>query len=59
MRGVLRWIALVLLAFVALQLFFVARIAAMAWLDPESTSFQRSEAWAQLRQDGGLHWRQQ
>ena len=41
MRGVLRWIALVLLAFVALQLFFVARIAAMAWLDPESTSFQR------------------
>ena len=59
MRGVLRWIALVLLAFVALQLFFVARIAAMAWLDPESTSFQRSEAWAQLRQDSGLHWRQQ
>ena len=59
MRALLRWIVLVLLALVALQLFFVARIAAMAWLDPESTSFQRSEAWAQLRQDGGLHWRQQ
>ena len=59
MRGALRWMALVLAAFLALQLYFVARIAAMAWLDPESTSFQRSEAWAQLRQDGGLHWRQQ
>ncbi|MBS0506499.1 MAG: monofunctional biosynthetic peptidoglycan transglycosylase [Proteobacteria bacterium] len=59
MRGLLRWIALVLLAFVALQLFFVARIAAMAVIDPESTTFQRSEAWGQLRQDGSLHWRQQ
>ncbi|MBS0291900.1 MAG: monofunctional biosynthetic peptidoglycan transglycosylase [Proteobacteria bacterium] len=59
MRGLLRWITLVLLAFVALQLFFVARIAAMAVLDPESTSFQRSEAWMQLQQDGRLRWRQQ
>ena len=59
MRGALRWMALVLAAFLALQLYFVARIAAMAWLDPESTSFQRSEAWAQLRQDGSLRWRQQ
>ncbi len=59
MRALLRWIALVLLAFAGLQLFFVARIAAMAVLAPESTSFQRSEAWAQLRQDGGLRWRQQ
>lgn len=59
MRALLRWIALVLLAFVALQLFFVARIAAMAVLDPESTSFQRSEAWAQISLGGGLRWRQQ
>lgn len=59
MRALLRWIALVLLAFVALQLFFVGRIAAMAVLDPESTSFQRSEAWAQISQDGPLRWRQQ
>ncbi|MHA7598872.1 monofunctional biosynthetic peptidoglycan transglycosylase [Alicycliphilus sp. T452] len=59
MRALLRWIALVLLALVALQLFFVARIAAMAVLDPESTTFQRSEAWAQLRGGGGLRWRQQ
>ncbi|MBS0599042.1 MAG: monofunctional biosynthetic peptidoglycan transglycosylase [Proteobacteria bacterium] len=59
MRGALRWIALVLLAFVALQLFFVARIAAMAVLDPESTTFQRSEAWSQLQDSGTLRWRQQ
>ncbi|WP_367067630.1 transglycosylase domain-containing protein [Oryzisolibacter sp. LB2S] len=59
MRALTRWIALVLLAFGGLQLFFVLRIAAMAWLDPQSTSFQRSEAWAQLSQSGDLRWRQQ
>lgn len=59
MRGVLRWVALVLLALLALQLFFVARIAAMAVLAPESTTFQRSEAWAQIAGGDGLRWRQQ
>jgi len=59
MKGLLRWIGLVLFAALALQLFFVGRIAAMAVLDPESTTFQRSEAWAQLRERGGLRWRQQ
>jgi monofunctional biosynthetic peptidoglycan transglycosylase len=29
----------------ALQLYFVARIALMAVVDPQSTTFQRSEAW--------------
>ena len=55
----LRWVGLVAVAFVALQLFFVARIAAMAVIDPESTSFQRSEAWAQLSTTGRVRWRQQ
>jgi len=59
MKGLLRWMGLVLFAAVALQLFFVARIAAMAWIAPESTSFQRSEIWAQAHERGGLHWRQQ
>ena len=36
------WMAL---AGVGLQLFFVARIAAMAVVAPESTAFMRSEAW--------------
>lgn len=59
MKALLRWIGLVLFAAAALQLFFVVRIAAMARIDPESTSFQRSEAWAQARERGGLRWRQQ
>jgi monofunctional biosynthetic peptidoglycan transglycosylase len=35
----------ILLAGVALQLFFVARIAMMVVVDPTSTAFMRSEAW--------------
>jgi monofunctional biosynthetic peptidoglycan transglycosylase len=58
-KAVLRWVALVLLAFVALQLFFVGRIAAMAVVDPESTSFQRSEAWRIANERDRLRWRQQ
>ena len=58
MKALLRWVALVLMALVALQLFFVLRIAAMVVIDPQSTSFQRSEIWTQLRGEG-LHWRQQ
>jgi monofunctional glycosyltransferase len=38
-----QWLALLLLCFLALQLYFVARIALMRVVDPESTSFQRSE----------------
>lgn len=58
MKAVLRWIALLLLAFVALQLFFVGRIAAMAILDPESTTFQRSEAFRIASERHRLPWRQ-
>ncbi len=45
MRALLRWVLCLLTAGLALQLFFVARIGVMAWVDPQSTSFQRSEAW--------------
>ncbi len=58
MKALLRWIALVAFAALALQLFFVVRIAAMVVVDPQSTSFQRSEIWTQL-QGGELQWRQQ
>ena len=58
MRAIVRWAALVLLAFVALQLFFVGRIAAMAVLDPESTTFQRSEAFRIASEKHRLPWRQ-
>ncbi|HSV79959.1 MAG TPA: monofunctional biosynthetic peptidoglycan transglycosylase [Ramlibacter sp.] len=59
MTALLRWIGLVLLAFIALQLFFVGRIAVMAIVDPESTSFQRSEAWRIATEKDRLRWRQQ
>lgn len=59
MKAVLRWLALVLLAFMALQLYFVGRIAAMTVVDPESTTFQRSEAWRIAHERDKLRWRQQ
>ncbi|NMM86938.1 monofunctional biosynthetic peptidoglycan transglycosylase [Rhodococcus sp. SRB_17] len=59
MKPLLRWIGLVLLALLALQLFFALRIAAMAAIAPESTSFQRSEAWVQWADTGTVRWRQQ
>ena len=59
MKALARWVALLLLAALGLQLFFIGRIAAMAWVAPQSTTFQRSEAWALWRSPGGLHWRQQ
>lgn len=59
MKALARWVALLLLAALGLQLFFVARIAAMAWAAPQSTTFQRSEAWALWHGPGGLRWRQQ
>lgn len=59
MKALLRWLGLVVIAVVALQLFFVARIAAMAVVAPESTAFERSEIWAQLASKGQVRWRQQ
>lgn len=59
MKALFRLIGLGLLAGLALQLFFVARIALMAVVDPESTAFQRSEAYLIARNTGSLKWRQQ
>jgi monofunctional glycosyltransferase len=58
MRAVLRWLLLLVLAGVALQLFFIGRIALMAVVDPQSTTFQRSEAWRIATQKDRLRWRQ-
>ncbi len=60
MKALARWVLLVAVAFIALQLFFVLRIALMAVVAPESTSFQRSEAW-RIAHEGknGLRWRQE
>jgi monofunctional glycosyltransferase len=59
MKALLRLLGLVLLAGLGLQLYFVARIALMAVLDPESTTFQRSEAYLVVKKTGSLKWRQQ
>ena len=59
MKALLRLLGLVLLAGLALQVYFVARIALMAVVDPESTAFQRSQAWLVARHTGSLKWRQQ
>jgi monofunctional glycosyltransferase len=67
MKALLRWVALVVAAAAALQFFFLSRIALMATVDPQSTSFQRSEAWRIAKHKAGpsttlrisLRWRQQ
>ena len=59
MRAFGRWLLLLLLAFVGLQLFFVLRVLSMPWVMPESTAFQRSQAWQIVMRDGQLPWRQE
>jgi monofunctional biosynthetic peptidoglycan transglycosylase len=55
----LRLLLLVLLCTLALQLVFLARVALMIVVDPQSTAFQRSEAWRLLRADQPWRWQQQ
>lgn len=58
LKTFLRLISLVALALVCLQLFFLLKIAFMHVLSPQSTSFQRSEAWRIVVKRGELPWRQ-
>ncbi|WP_296494559.1 transglycosylase domain-containing protein [Rhodoferax sp.] len=59
MKSFWRWFGLVALTMLLLQLFFVARIVTMLVIDPQSTAFQRSEAWRVATQKDTLRWRQQ
>jgi monofunctional biosynthetic peptidoglycan transglycosylase len=59
MKAIARWIALFLLAACALEAFFIARIALAATMDPQSTAFQRSEAFRIARAKGRLRWSQE
>ena len=58
-----QWLLWVALAGIALQIFFVARIALMAVVAPESTAFMRSEAWRiaehSVEKDASWHWAHQ
>ena len=55
----LKLLALVVVSLVALQLYFIARVALMAVVDPQSTTFQRSEAWRLLTEKHHIAWSQQ
>ena len=57
-RPLFRFLLLLLVAWMSLQLFFLARIAVMARVAPESTSFERSEAWRIATTKDRLRWGQ-
>ncbi len=54
-----RLLALVLLCALALQIYFLARVLLMVVIDPQSTTFQRSEAWRLATEKHELRWSQQ
>ncbi len=58
MKALLRWLGLVALALLALELFFVARIACMVLVNPQSSTFERSEIWRLSQAPGALRWQQ-
>jgi monofunctional biosynthetic peptidoglycan transglycosylase len=58
-RALRRFVLLVIVSAVSLQLYLLARIACMAVVDPQSTTFQRSEAWRLAREPRAHRWRQQ
>ena len=58
MRAVWRIFALIVLAGLSLQLYFLGRVALMAVLNPESTTFQRSEMRRIVADTGTLLWSQ-
>lgn len=58
MRAVWRISVLLVLSVLSLQLFFLGRIALMRVLDPQSTTFQRSEMARLLRTQGHIAWSQ-
>jgi monofunctional glycosyltransferase len=59
MKALWRWLGLCALALVCLQVYFIGHIALMAVVDPQSTAFQRSEAWRIANDKGHLPWAQQ
>ncbi len=56
--SLLRLLALLALSALALQLYFIARIALMVLVDPQSSTFQRSEIWRLATTGGPMAWSQ-
>jgi monofunctional biosynthetic peptidoglycan transglycosylase len=63
MRAVLRHlgriVVLLVLSAIALQLYFLARVALMAVVDPQSTTYQRSEMYRLFQENHQILWSQQ
>lgn len=63
MRNVLRHlgriVVLLVLSAIALQLYFLARVALMAVIDPQSTTYQRSEMYRLFQENHQILWSQQ
>jgi monofunctional glycosyltransferase len=59
MKKFLRLACLLIVSLLALQIFFLAKIVLMHVISPQSTSFQRSEAWRIVTNQGELPWRQE
>jgi monofunctional biosynthetic peptidoglycan transglycosylase len=57
-RSLLRLAVLLLLSALVLQLYFLARIALMVVIDPQSTTFQRSEIWRLAVEQHEVLWSQ-
>jgi monofunctional glycosyltransferase len=58
-RQAWRLAALVLLCALALQLYFLVRVALMVVVDPQSTTFQRSEIWRLAVEKRRIDWSQE
>lgn len=56
LRQLARLLGLLLIAALALQLYFLARVALMAWVDPSSSTFQRTQAVRLMQRDQRLAW---
>jgi monofunctional biosynthetic peptidoglycan transglycosylase len=59
MKKLFRIVGLLAVSLLALQLFFLTKVVLMHGVSPESTSFQRSEAWRIVTSQGELPWRQE
>jgi monofunctional glycosyltransferase len=57
-RELRRLMSLLLAAFFLLQLFFFCKILAMRWVDPESTTFERSEMVRLAMKSPTIYWSQ-
>ncbi len=58
LRGAGRLLMLIVLSALALQVYFLVRVALMLVVDPQSTSFQRSEMWRMLAEHQHIVWSQ-